>query len=671
MAIIEEENDEEEANSEPEQVLNVEFDCSQKKDGGIVKKIIKLGTGPSRPESGDEVTVHYTGRLLDGTKFDSSVDRGDPFVFKIGLGQVIKGWDEGVAGMYLGEKCVLTCRSEYAYGKRGSPPTIPADATLEFEVELLGWKSENDLSGDGGVVRVAKVIEGEGWENPKKGDSCEVSFEVSKKDSDGKMCKVKEEQTVFMVMGSDEEHGGVPCGVHMALKFFNKGETQRLLIKNLSSRGKKNYLENFADIEDNNDELYFTVTLKRWIRMEMICGGLGSKTCIVEPAVASYETPNEGATVVFSSVKVYAGKHDDFAKKGATNDTFLVAKREHLVYESSEEEGYTFEIGHDEEDAVIVAACEEGIQKMKAGETAQIIIPSEFAFGEAGRKFDQTGKSVQPNSFVTYVLALKSMERAKESWAMTGEEKAEKAEKLKLSGNTFFKNKDFTKAEAKYSQGLKYVEADGQQSEETAAKIKALKLSLCLNCAACALKRQMWKKVISLCDDALKIEALNDKALYRKATAEIEFELYDDAKSTLKRIFEEVDENHEEARKLRQRLKQKEALQRKKDSKVFGGMFSKLELFTEDERNKKPKSDEDMMRDTEISMEGLGNMMGGQGMPELAEDGSQRAPLPMSLDDLKEEDDFYGAKAAMTETFPFEEEKLKLEKGEKMSLESA
>ena len=70
-------------------------------------------------------------------------------------------------------------------------------------------------------------------------------------------------------------------------------------------------------------------------------------------------------------------------------------------------------------------------------------------------------------------------------------------------------------------------------------------------------------------------------------------------------------------------------------------------------------------------MEGLGNMMGGQGMTELAEDGQQRAPLPMSLDDLKEEDDFYGAKAAMTETFPFEEEKLKLEKGEKMSLESA
>ena len=130
-------------------------------------------------------------------------------------------------------------------------------------------------------------------------------------------------------------------------------------------------------------------------------------------------------------------------------------------------------------------------------------------------------------------------------------------------------------------------------------------MSLSLNFAACALKRQMWKQAISSCEDALKIESLNDKALYRKASAEIEFELYDEAKRTLKTLFEEVDEKHAEALKLRQRVKQKEAAQRKKDSKVFGGMFSKLDLFTEEERNKKPKTDEEKMLEAQKALGGL------------------------------------------------------------------
>ena len=103
---------------------------------GVTKKILQAGTGPS-PKRGDNCTMHYTGKLLDGSIFDSSVQRGDPFVFRLGVGQVIRGWDEGVAEMKLGEKAVLTCSPDYAYGQRGYPPVIPQNATLEFEVELL------------------------------------------------------------------------------------------------------------------------------------------------------------------------------------------------------------------------------------------------------------------------------------------------------------------------------------------------------------------------------------------------------------------------------------------------------------------------------------------------------------------------------------------------------
>ena len=101
-------------------------------------KIEKLtaGNGAS-PKNGDTVTVHYTGWLTDGVKFDSSVDRDEPFAFALGTGQVIQGRDEGVATMRVGDKARLTIPPELGYGEAGYPGAIPPNATLVFEVELL------------------------------------------------------------------------------------------------------------------------------------------------------------------------------------------------------------------------------------------------------------------------------------------------------------------------------------------------------------------------------------------------------------------------------------------------------------------------------------------------------------------------------------------------------
>jgi len=107
---------------------------------GVTKDVITPGDGVNFPKPGMTVKVHYTGTLTNGKKFDSSRDRGKHFEFKIGMGQVIKGWDEGVAQMSVGERARLTCTPDYAYGPNGIPGVIPQNATLLFDVELFSFR---------------------------------------------------------------------------------------------------------------------------------------------------------------------------------------------------------------------------------------------------------------------------------------------------------------------------------------------------------------------------------------------------------------------------------------------------------------------------------------------------------------------------------------------------
>jgi len=125
-----------EAKAKFEKEMMDKYPNAKQTGSGLRYVIEKQGTG-ARAENGKEVEVHYTGYLTDGSKFDSSVDRGDPLKFTVGKGMVIKGWDEGVALLNAGGKAKLIIPGSLGYGERGYPPIIPANATLIFDIELL------------------------------------------------------------------------------------------------------------------------------------------------------------------------------------------------------------------------------------------------------------------------------------------------------------------------------------------------------------------------------------------------------------------------------------------------------------------------------------------------------------------------------------------------------
>eukprot|EP00466_Bigelowiella_natans_P005507 jgi/Bigna1/142955/aug1.74_g17663 len=167
---------------------------SLSEDGSLKKEIFKVGEGESTPKRGDTVFAHYVGKLDDGTIFDSSRERNEAFRFPVGRGRVIKGWDVGIMTMRKGEIVKLTCPPLYAYGARGSPPKIPPEATLHFEIELLKWVQGDDLTGDTGVMKKI-LLKGDKWQSPKEGDDITISW---KGRVDGKEFASAEKQVVSL-----------------------------------------------------------------------------------------------------------------------------------------------------------------------------------------------------------------------------------------------------------------------------------------------------------------------------------------------------------------------------------------------------------------------------------------------------------------------------------------
>lgn len=273
-------------------------DVSAARDGGILKKTLVEGSGPTAPQ-GAEVTVYYHGKLeSDGSTFDSNLE-GPGFKFDLGAGRVIKGWDQGVATMRKGEKATLKIREDYGYGQTGSPPKIPAGATLLFDVELLSFTKGKDITEkkDGGVVQTEVLEKGASdYKMPKEDGT--VKAHVAVRVGEEEVFTTRTGEPLSWVVGDDPLAEGVTRGLDLAVRKLTKGGRALVAVRSDYGFGEEGYSgDNGPKVGPGTDLVY-------------------------DVEVVEFENPPESWTLKGVEEKIAAAK----ARKDAANAKFA-AKR--------------------------------------------------------------------------------------------------------------------------------------------------------------------------------------------------------------------------------------------------------------------------------------------------------------------------------------------------------
>ncbi|KAI5662853.1 hypothetical protein M9H77_22176 [Catharanthus roseus] len=377
---------------------------------GLRKWVLQKGNSWKTPVPGDEVEVHYSVRLKEGVYFDSSREKGTPFSFKLGQCEVIKGWDEGIATMKMGERSMFTVPPDLAYGEDGSPPLIPPKATLIFDIELLSWYSIRDITGDGGILK--KIMkEGQGWATPKADDEVLVKYIV--RSDDGKI--VSESKAGLEFSLSDEFNclRSISPAIRKALKTMRKGEKAELSVK------YSYFCSNDGDCPSNSN-LTIHLELVSWKNVIDVLGDKRILKKIIKVG-QGFDRPNEGSLAKV----IYIGKLEDgtfFESEGSDEKPF-----EYLCSEEQINEG-----------------LDRAVMTMKKGEQATVRVSADFL-----QKCEKERLASAATS-VLYEVTLVDFIKEKPFWKMNTEEKLEACERKKMDGNALFREGKFNDASNKY-----------------------------------------------------------------------------------------------------------------------------------------------------------------------------------------------------------------------------
>ncbi|XP_031479364.1 peptidyl-prolyl cis-trans isomerase FKBP62-like isoform X1 [Nymphaea colorata] len=517
---------------------------------GLKKKLLKSGSGWETPELGDEVTVHYTVVMVDGTKCDSSRDRGEPVTFNLGAEQIYKGLDQGITTMKRLETASFSLASN-------------TDKT--FEVELISWNRVIDICKDGGVI---KKIVCPGQRDQRPGDLDEVRVKYEARLADGSViARSPEEGIEFHV-----KEGHFCPAISRAIKTMARGEKAILTVgpQYAFSDSGRDIVGQYCAVPPNAT-LDIDIEILSFKQVVDVMGDSYVLKKVLREG-EGLDTPNDGAVV-------------------------------HVRYKGMFEDGTIFEkMGFDQEEGALFVVDEEqvipGLDRtfatMKKGELSTVTIKPNYGFGDAEVKRDLA--IVSPNSTVIYEIEMISFTKEKEPWEMDTREKIDAAAKKKEEGNILFKSGKYQQAAKKYTKAADCLnEGSFEDGEEKAAK--TLKVSCWLNNAACSLKLNNFNDTIQLCSKVLDIESQNVKAMYRRAQAYIgTFDL--DLAELDVRTALEVDPGNREIKSISKTLKQMQLERNKKDAKVYRNMFAPM--WNGGVESKRPKVD--VPRETEDSV---------------------------------------------------------------------
>ncbi|CAA2935373.1 70 kDa peptidyl-prolyl isomerase-like [Olea europaea subsp. europaea] len=512
---------------------------------GLLKTILQKGNSWQTPIPGDEVEVHYSVRLQDGEYFDSSRNKGTPFVFKLGQCEVIKGCDEGISTMRKGERAVFTIPPDLAYGEAGSPPMVPPNSTLIFDVELISWNPIRDITGDGGILK--KITrEGDGWATPNDADEVLVKYEAR--------C---EKGTVISKSDGLEfslNNGYLCSAMSKAVKTMRKGEKAELSVK--FSYGLRHSEDGISTIDGvpPYSNLIINLELISW---RSVIDVMGDEKILkkVMKLGKGFDRPSEGSLAKV----IYVGKLEDgtvISRKGSEEEPF-----EYTCSEGKIEEG-----------------LDKAVMTMKKGEEAIVKISSDFYYGcEVGRNSSDS---------VLYEIKLVDFTKDKPFWKMEIQERMEACERKKHEGNILFKAEKFQLASKKYDkecdlrkysnteQNIEYIEYNHSFSAEEKLQANSLRISCYLNNAACKLKLEEYLEVSRLCTKVLELDSFNVKALFRRSQAYMSTSDLEKAEDDLKRALA-VDPKNKDLKLKHKDLKEKQRQYFQEEAKIFSTMISR------------------------------------------------------------------------------------------------
>ncbi|CAK7347404.1 unnamed protein product [Dovyalis caffra] len=570
--------DEEDLDEEPGEVIESAppLEVGEEREignSGIKKKLLKRGLGWETPEFNDEVTIHYVGTLLDGTKFDSTRDTDSSVTIKLGQGEVVAGLDRGIITMKKGECALFTLPPELGFGVAGRDVVQP-NSFVQFEVELASWITVVDVSKDGGII---KKIVGKGEKNERPGDLDEVLVKYQVALADGSIvAKTPVEGVEFCV-----KDGHLCPALLKAIMTMKRGEKVKLIVQPQYAFGQegKDASSDAIHPVPPNSTLYIDLELISFKVVIDVIGDAKVFKKILKEGEGSL-VANEGATVTVS----YTARLEDgtvIEKKGIDDE-------QPLQFITDEEQ--------------VIAGLDRAVATMKKGEQAILTVNPEYGFGSIETKRDLA--VVPPSSILVYEVEMLDFIKEKTPWEMNSQEKIKAAEGKKEEGNLLFKSGKYQRAGKKYDKAASYVGEDESFEDDEQKLVAALRVTCWLNGAACSLKLNDFQGAINLCSKVLDIEFHNIKALYRRAQAFIKTADLVSAEMDIKKALD-VDPQNREVKLIQKKLKQLKAESNKRDAKLYSNMFAYMEKQSSalTKKLKVEKAEDEMRNGEAVAME--------------------------------------------------------------------